>query len=140
MSLPEFVDVDLLNKLIGQVQEQLPSAEQRQSLFLSTLRETLTALVEIRTRAGTSSYFRKLETLRSSMATFRQRLDARDKSLIFLPKKNKMILLKMLALRFIIGDRKFEPLPEWQTKFDYDLPEVKEEETKNDDGHRDLAT
>jgi len=133
MSLPEFVDVQLLNKLIIAVQEQLPKAEARDSLFISTLREALTALVEIRSRAGTSSYFHRLENLRSSMATFRQRLDARDKSLIFLPRAKKMMLLKLCAVRFLMGNRKFAPLPEWQTKFEYGQPEVEEGQVTDTD-------
>jgi len=115
MSLPEFIDVELLNGLINDVQREIPRAEKNESLFMSTLRETLTVLVEIRARAGTASYFHKLQTLRNSMATFRQRLDARDKALIFMPKKKKMMLLKLVALRFLIGNRKIASLPasEW---------------------------
>eukprot|EP00657_Telonema_sp_P-1_P006525 TRINITY_DN2541_c0_g1_i1.p1 TRINITY_DN2541_c0_g1~~TRINITY_DN2541_c0_g1_i1.p1 ORF type:complete len:266 (-),score=48.18 TRINITY_DN2541_c0_g1_i1:110-907(-) len=101
----EFVDLEEVDEAISVHQEQMANCTS--SMFHPTVREVLEQLVNLRKQAQSKSYM-KLRSLRNSMATFRHKLDARDRALVFLPHSRKMILLKLLALRFLIGDRKFE--------------------------------
>ena len=43
-----------------------------------------------------------------------------------------MMLLKLIAVRFLMGNRKFAPLPAWQTKFEYGQPEVEGQDQDTD--------
>jgi len=124
----EFVDLELVEKHVSEVQQHLRAAEEASeagldkfdlSLFILPMREVLEDLVDLRRSSKDCSYLRykphkeRSETwapleLRQNMPVFRARMDARDRTHIFMAPRMKRILLKLLAIRVFIGDRRFE--------------------------------
>jgi len=117
----EFVDIEAVDARIDVHQQQLD----HMSLFRPTAREVMEQLVNMK-RSSLASSFMGLRSLRNAMATFRQRLDARDRSMRFLTRSRKMILLKLLVIRCLVGDRKFQPL------IDFDQVNAKSRDVEQD--------
>ena len=138
----EFLDVDVVEKYILTVQGHLNSQpkyynkDDKRELFVTTIKDILEELVSLRTQAhhsnscypfkGKSIYMQ--ETAKSinpktgkpvrpleftkNMAAFRARMDERDRTHILMGKDMKRVLLKLFAIRCIMGDRKFSRFKE----------------------------
>eukprot|EP00753_Platysulcus_tardus_P004942 PLAT12776.2.p1 GENE.PLAT12776.2~~PLAT12776.2.p1 ORF type:complete len:495 (-),score=227.51 PLAT12776.2:51-1535(-) len=98
------VPIDVLNHEISRLHQLWLVARRTDCLLRHTAKDLLQDMVGKRDASKKWSVF-PYPRLAKHMADFRARLDHRERELILVPRKRRRILLKLLCLRAIIGDR-----------------------------------
>eukprot|EP00164_Ancoracysta_twista_P010446 GFYU01015757.1.p1 GENE.GFYU01015757.1~~GFYU01015757.1.p1 ORF type:complete len:799 (+),score=159.78 GFYU01015757.1:384-2780(+) len=109
---PEFVKLDELEDIIDEVHDCWADAKLLEHQLETKLHDILVDLVAL-VRIVEPRSFLPNDHLEEHLGPFRRRLDQRELDLILVPPRNRSLLLKLLAVRAFIGDRRFPKTKVW---------------------------